>query len=276
MASLGLMNRLPVLKLREIGAFLDGGELGEILLPHQQLPPRCNVGDELEVFLYHDTETRLIATTFRPHAVVGEVGYLRVVTVNDIGAFLEWGIPKNLFVPFGEQKYKMNQGQSYSVCVYIDPTSGRITGSSKLQKFFDRQRLELEIGREVEAMVFGRTDLGFRAVVEHGAWGFLYHNEVFQDLQPGQRIKAFVKSVREDGKCDLILQKPGYEKIPDLADVILQALEDHDGFLPLNDNSSAEAISQRFGISKKTFKKAIGALFRERRIIIETNGIRLA
>ena len=276
MANIGQMNVLLVVKSVDFGVYLDGGELGEILLPKRQVPPECQIGDSLTVFLYHDTENRLIATIQKPYALIDEVGYLKVKTVNDIGAFLDWGIPKDLFVPFREQGQPMQPGNSYLVYVYFDKVSSRITGSSKLRKFLDKPWFELEVGKEVDLIIAEQTEAGFKAIINHAAWGLIFNSDVFQPLAVGDQVKGFVKAIREDGKYDLVLQKPGYEKVPGIAEQILDALQANGGFLPMNDDSSPEEIKNRFGISKKTFKKAIGALFKSRHITIEPKGISLA
>ena len=275
MANIGELNTLIVLKTLDFGVYLDGGNLGEILLPIKQVPQNCQIGDKLEVFLYHDTEHRLIATTYRPLAAVGEFGYLKVATVNEIGAFLEWGIPKELFVPFREQFQRMKEGYYYLVYVYLDEASQRIVGSSKLKKFLSKEPLDLEVGQEVDLIIAERTDAGYKAIINNSAMGLLYHSDLFQIISEGQRIKGFIKSAREDGKFDLVLQKPGYEKVPDVAEQILDILKSNGGVLAVSDKSPADQIMKLFGISKKTFKKAIGALFKARQISIEEKSIRL-
>lgn len=275
MAKIGVINTLQVVKLVEFGVYLDGDELGEILLPIRQVPVKCQIGNLLEVFLYHDTENRLIATTHRPHAVLNEVGYLRVETVNEIGAFLDWGIPKALFVPFNQQSRRMKEGFSYLVYVYMDEVSKRITGSTKLKKFINAKSSELTVGQKVDLIIAEQTDAGYKAIINHSTWGFIYHCHVFQTLSEGQQFPGYVHNIREDGKIDLVLQKPGYEKIPDVADQILALLTSRDGFLPLTDDSSPDEIKNLLCISKKTFKKAIGGLFKARKIAIGTDGISL-
>ena len=194
-------------------------------------------------------------------------------TVNEVGAFLEWGVPKDLFVPFGEQLERMRTGSSYVVFVYFDRVSQRVTGSSKLKKFLDKHRMGLETGREVDLIITDRLEAGYRAIINRTALGFIYHSDLFQKITPGQKIKGYVKSIREDGKFDLILQKPGYEAVTDVAEQVYNKLKTSGGFLPLTDDSPPGEIQRVLGISKKTFKKAIGGLYRERRIVIEEDGI---
>jgi predicted RNA-binding protein (virulence factor B family) len=273
MVEIGKFNTLGVVKAVDFGVYLDGEALGEILLPRRYVPAGCQPGDSVEVFLYHDSEDRLIATTQRPHAGVGDLALLKAVAVNKFGAFLDWGLPKDLLVPFGEQQQRMKEGRSYLVYIYLDKTSRRIAASSKLKKFLTAQPTDFEKGQPVDLQIAGRTDMGYKAVIDRRAWGVLYHNEVFQKLQQGQRIMGFIKNVRSDGKIDLSLQKPGYEKVLDQSENIKAVIQAHGGFLDVTDKTSAERIYSLFGISKKTFKKAIGALYKAQRISLEKDGI---
>ncbi|MBF0407780.1 MAG: GntR family transcriptional regulator [Candidatus Riflebacteria bacterium] len=273
MASLGAICRLKVVKSVDFGVYLDGGELGELLLPKKQVPENCKINDILEVFIYHDTESRLITTTLMPAAAVGEYAWMKVSTVTEIGAFLDWGIQKNLFVPFAEQANRMKEGNSYLVHVFIDKETNRITGSSKIAKFLKDQQPNLKTGDEVDILVAERTDLGFKAIINNCARGLLFNNEIFIPVSEGLRTKAYIKACREDGKFDLILQKPGYEKVTEIADMIFAKLVNNGGFLAVTDDSPPELIKEKFGLSKKTFKKAIGALFKEKRISISDKGI---
>ena len=275
MPEIGKFNTLRVVKAVDFGVYLDGKTLGEILLPRRYVPEGCQPGDSVEVFLYHDSEDRLISTTQRPHAGVGDLAFLKVVAVNNFGAFLDWGLPKDLLVPFGEQQQQMKEGRFYMVYVYLDKTSRRIAASSKLEKFLAAQPTDFEKGQPVDLLIADRTDMGYKAIIDRIAWGVLYYNEVFQNLRQGQRIRGFIKNVRSDGKIDLCLQKPGYEKVLGLSENIMAVIRVHGGFLDVTDKTSAERIYSLFGISKKTFKKAIGALYKARRISIEMGGIAL-
>lgn len=275
MAILGKINPLEVVKAVEFGLYLDGGSDGEILLPGRYVPEGTEVGDTLNVFIYKDSEDRIIATTEMPYAMVGEFAFLEVVDVNANGAFMEWGLPKHLFVPFREQKTKMEIGRKYPVFIYVDFESKRITASAKLDKFVDESMPELEAGQQVKLMVWRKTDLGWKAIVNQQYAGMLYKNEIFRELEAGEQIDGFVKQVREDGKIDLALQKPGFEKVDEFAGKLLEMLEDSGGFLPVTDKSPAEIIYSRFGVSKKTYKKGVGDLYKRRLIIIEEDGIRL-
>ena len=275
MAKIGSYNTLKVVRKVHFGVYLDGKQHGEILLPSRYVPEQCSPGDTLKVFIYYDSEDRLIATTERPLAEVGSVARLKVDAVNAFGAFLDWGLPKHLLVPFSEQYPRMRRGGSYLVYIYLDKRSHRIVASSRLNRFLDTTPKDLKKDQRVSLIIGDRTDLGFKAVIDNRAWGVLYHTEVFQPLQPGQKIKGFVKQVRPDGKIDLYLQKPGYDKIGDISDHIIKKLQANNGFLAVTDASPPEHIYGLFGVSKKTYKKAIGALYKARRITLRQDGIAL-
>ncbi|MEN7972365.1 MAG: S1-like domain-containing RNA-binding protein [Verrucomicrobiota bacterium] len=275
MADIGKMNTLQVLRESDFGLFLDGGELGDILLPMRYVSGSLKPGDTVEVFIMLDSEDRLTATTQKPYAMVDEFANLRVVSVTGIGAFLDWGLPKDLLVPFREQKIKMREGQSYMVRIYLDRASGRLAASSKLDKFLDKTDANYEPGEKVDLLICAKTDLGYKTIINGMHWGLIFHNEVFKPLERGRRIEGFVKQVRSDGKIDLCLQKPGYEKVTDLTDEILQYLEKQGGFMPVTGKSSPEEINALFGVSKKTYKQAIGALYKKRLITLDDSGTKL-
>jgi len=273
---LGKFNVLEVVKEVDFGVYLDGEEEGEILLPTRYVPEECNIGDFLNVFLYLDNEERLIATTLTPLVQVGEFACLEVSWVNEFGAFLNWGLMKDLFVPFREQKMKMLVGKKYVIHAHIDEDSYRIVGSAKVDRYLSKELPDYQPNDEVSILIWQKTDLGFKAIVENKFSGLLYDSEIFQHLQTGMQLKAFVKQVREDGKIDLMLQKPGFEKIDDFSDKLLSYIKENGGSIQLNDKSPAEDIYDTFEVSKKTFKKAVGDLYKKRLIVIEANGIRLA
>lgn len=275
MAKIGRKNLLEVVKIAPHGAYLQGGWLGEILLPKRFVPEDCEVGDPIDVFIYLDSEDRYIATTQRPRAQVGEVAFLPVVAVNNVGAFLDWGLPKDLLVPFNEQKSDMEVGKSYLVYLYTDDETHRIAASAKLNHFIERHPEHYEKGQEVKLIINGTTDIGYSAVINNQDWGVLFYSDVVKPLNIGQKIKGFIKQVREDGKIDLSLHAPGFAKIDNLAARILKELEQSNGFSPLSDKSQPEAIYQAFGISKKAYKTAIGTLYKKRLITISENGIQL-
>jgi predicted RNA-binding protein (virulence factor B family) len=275
MADIGKFNTLRIVKFTDFGAYLDGGELGEILLPRRYVRGDLRAGDRVEVFLYLDSEDRLVATTEKPLALVGEFAYLKVNAVNNIGAFLDWGLSKDLLVPFREQRPPMAEGRSYFVFLYLDGASRRIVASARLNKFIDPAPPAYAEGQEVDLLIVKRTELGFSAIINNSHWGVLYENEIFQDLHIGQRVKGYVKKVREDQKIDLRLQQSGYRKVTDLTETILNALRDNGGFLEITDHSAPEKIHALFGTSKKAFKMAVGALYKKRLIALEDKGLRL-
>lgn len=273
---LGKFNQLEVVKEVDFGMYLDGGEEGEILLPTRYVPENCQIGDVLNVFLYLDNEERLIATTLTPLVQVGEFACLEVAWINQFGAFLNWGLMKDLFVPFSEQKMKMQVGRSYVVHAHVDEESYRIVASAKVERYLSKDMPDYAPGAEVDILIWQKTDLGFKAIIDNKYSGLLYENEIFRALETGMQMKAFVKQVREDGKVDLILQKPGFEKVDDFSKTLLEYIREHGGRINLNDKSPAEDIYDTFGVSKKTFKKGVGDLYKKRLISLHENGITLA
>ena len=272
---LGKFNQLEVVKQVDFGMYLDGGEEGEILLPTRYVPEDCKVGDWLNVFLYLDNEERLIATTLTPLVQVGEFACLEVSWVNQFGAFLNWGLMKDLFVPFSEQKMKMQVGNKYVIHAYIDDESFRIVASAKVDRYLSKEKAPYQPGEEVNILIWQKTDLGFKAIIENMYSGLLYDSEIFQTLHTGDTLKEYIKQVREDGKIDLILQKPGFEKVDDFSKTLYHYIADHGGRIGLNDKSPAEEIYDVFGVSKKTFKKAVGDLYKKRLILLHEDGIEL-
>ena len=275
MASIGKTNWLPVLRSSDFGLFLDGGDLGDILLPNRYVPEEWSEGEPMEVFLMRDSENRLVAITEKPLAEVGEFACLRVAAVTGVGAFLDWGLPKDLLVPFKEQKMRLREGQSVIARVYLDELTNRIAASCKLDKFLDRRRPQYSTGDKVDLLICSKTELGFKAIINDSHWGVLFENEVFQTLEIGQRIEGYVKQVRFDGKVDLCLQKPGAKKSGELGDVILETIREQGGFMAVDAKSPAEEIYRLFGVSKKTFKVALGGLYKNRLITFENGGTRL-
>ena len=275
MAEIGKINHLEVVKEVDFGIYLDGGDLGEILMPKRYVPEGTMPGDHLDAFIYLDSEDRLVATTEKPLAMVEEFALLEVVSVTPVGAFLNWGLPKDLFVPFREQRQPMEEGKKYLVYVYVDTNTKRIAASSKIEQYLDNIPVDYDIDEEVDLIIVNETDLGYNAIIDYSHLGILYKNEVFQPLNPGDRVQGYIKKIRTDGKIDLRLEKIGYEKISSFVDRIIAELQKNKGFLPLTDKSSPEEIYQTFKISKKNFKAAIGALYKKRFIALEENGIRL-
>jgi predicted RNA-binding protein (virulence factor B family) len=275
MLTLGQTYILRVSKMTDQGAYVDGEELGEILLPTKYCPPGLAVDSHLPVFLYQDSETRLIVTTQIPKVEVGEFAYLEVVANTDFGTFMDWGLDKDLLAPFGEQHRPMEVGKSYLVYVFLNNADGRITASSKIEKFLDDEAPhDFEPGQQVDLIIANSTDLGFKAIINHSHWGLLYKDEVNERLSFGQSKHGFIKHVRADGKIDLAL-KQEQETRDKYTMTVLNYLKEHDGFAAAHDKTDPETIQQLFGMSKKSFKKTIGGLYKKRIITIQPDGIRL-
>lgn len=275
MAVIGKINHLKVVKELNFGVYLDGEEHGEILLPARYVPANTKVGDEMDVFVYFDSEDRIIATTEKPYAMVDDFALLKVISVNSIGAFLDWGLSKDLLVPFREQKQTMKEGKRYMVKIYVDKASKRIAASAKIDAFLDNLPPNYTEDQEVDLIVCDETELGYKAIINNLHWGMLYKSEVFQPLEKGQRIKGYIKKVREDEKIDLSITKLGYGKVDAISDKILKYLENNRGYMAVTDKSSPELIYSLFGISKKAYKMAIGGLYKKGSILLENEGVRL-
>ncbi len=273
MIEAGKYNELEVKSKAPVGVFLTDG-IEDILLPQRYAPSGLHEGDKLEVFVYLDNENRPIATTEKPFAQLGDFAFLEVKEVNQHGAFLDWGISKDLFVAFPEQRRAMDKGQEHLVYVFIDETSGRIAATSRWSKYLIGSD-ELEEGEEVELLIAEKTDLGYRAIINNLHEGLIYKNEVFEELELGDRRRGFVRVIREDGKVDLRLQAEGYSNVENSRHIILHYLRENGGLLPLGDKSPAEDIYHLLKISKKTFKKTIGGLYKQRLITMSDDEVRL-
>lgn len=274
MIHVGQQNQLRVIKEVAFGVYLDGGDWGDILLPSKVVPLDTKVNDVIDVFIYFDSEDRMIATTLRPRAKVGGCAFLKVIDVNRVGAFLDWGLDKDLLVPGPEQHRPMEKDKSYLVCVKQDH-KGRIIASSKLDYFLDKLPALYQQGEEVNVLIADTTQLGTKVIINDSHWGLIHAGDIFQPLQYGKRLRAYIKTVREDGKIDVVLRKAGQDSIHDLEKRILAALHKTGGFLPLHDKSDSLVINRAFGESKKSFKQAIGRLYKQGEIAIESEGIRL-
>ena len=275
---IGRTCQLKVNRQVEFGFYLDGGEqYGEVLLPNGEIRPDIDVhiGEPLEVFLYLDTQERIVATTHMPLAQVGDFAYLEVAWVNNFGAFLHWGPLKDLFVPFREQKMKMMKGHSYIVHVHLDPETYRIMASAKVEHFLSQDFPPYRTGDQVELLIWQKTDLGLKAIVDGRYGGLLYDTQMFRTLRTGDRVKGYISQVRPDGKLDLSLQCPGQRGVEDFSAQLLRHLQMNGGQTPLGDKSPAEEVYALYGVSKKVFKKAVGDLYRQRLIEISDTGIRL-
>lgn len=275
MITLGAINHLTIGRTVDFGVYLNDEEGNEVLLPKRYLPQAYEIGDVIKVFIYKDSEDRLIATTETPYAQVGDFAYLEVKSVNRFGAFLGWGLMKDLFVPFKEQKMRMEEGNYYVVYLYIDEDTDRIVASAKIDRYIDKNPVNYQEGDPVDLLVYQYSDLGYKAVVDNRFAGLIYEDEVFRTVAVGDKIKGYIKQVREDGKLDLLIDQPGYGKVAGISRTLLERLEEAGGMLPLCDKTPAEEIYEALGISKKTFKKAVGDLYRQRLIQINEGSIQL-
>lgn len=276
MIETGKYNELEVVKILTFGAYLsEKGGTEEILLPLKYIPEGTEVGSILDVFIYNDNENRPVATTLKPYAQVGEYAFMTVKETSDLGAFLDWGIAKDLFVPFREQRMQMQQGKKYLVYLYIDETTGRITASSKYAKFIDKNAAAFKQGDEVELLISEHTEMGYKAIINNQYLGLIYLNEVFDKLYIGDIKRGYIKLMREDGKIDLSLQKQGYEHVEDSKHLLLHQLKMNDGIIALGDKSSPDEIYRKLKMSKKAFKKTIGGLYKDKLIEITDFEIKL-
>lgn len=286
---LGQKNLLKAAWKVDFGMYLEGDEEGKILLPNRYVPDGLEVGDEVEVFVYLDNEERRVATTLEPKAMVGDFAYLEVAWVNEFGAFLNWGLMKDLFCPFREQKKRMETGRSYIVHVHMDEESYRIMASAKVEHWLENEKLAkdyksadedeelpcLHVGDKVEALIWQKTDLGFKAIVDNRYGALLYDSQVFRNIHTGDKVEAYITKIRPDGKIDIALQQSGRQHTEDFAEQLLRYLQYRGGRCRLGDKSSAEEIKEQFGVSKKTYKRAIGDLYKRRLIAITEDGIEL-
>ncbi|PWI34180.1 GntR family transcriptional regulator [Vibrio albus] len=277
MINIGQINSLEVMKVENFGLFLDAEDYGSVLLPGRHAPDDVELGQKLDVFLYFDSDNQLSATTEKPIAQVGEWGLMKIEGINQTGAFASWGIKeKDLLIPFSEQRTRFRAGQQVLVYVYTDKASGRIVGTTKFNKLLDKVPANYKRNEQVDLIIAERSDLGYKAIVNGTHWGMIFSSDVFGKLFIGKRLKGYIKDIREDGKINLSLQKVGVAKMDDLSSKIMDTLEKKGGFLPLNDKSSPEAIFNVFRASKGTFKKSIGGLYKQGKITIDADGIRLS
>jgi len=278
MAAIGRYNSLPIVKHTGFGLYLDGGPDGEILLPNRYIPKDTptEVDDWLNVFVYLDSEDKLIATTEKPKVQVGEFASLKVVEINRVGLFLDWGLPKDLLLPHSEERRPLQVGDYCVVYVYIDKRTRRITATARLDRYLDKTPASHQVGEAVDLLIVETTDLGYKAIINGQHWGLIHKNEVFKFLRGGMRERGYIKEVRADGKISLSLQPMGSEAADALQALILQQLEENQGVLELSDKSPAQEIARRFGVSKGNFKKAIGGLYKQGRIVIHPDRIERA
>ena len=275
MSYLGTTQTLFVKEVSNEGAYLDGHDLGEVFLPKQEIKHELEAGDSISVFIYLDNANLATATIKKPHAQVGEYALLRVKEINSIGAFLDWGLEKDVLAPFNEQKPRMQEGHSYLVRLYLDNASQRICASNNFNRFLSKDEPGYTHLQEVDIIVAGKTDIGYKVLIEESHFGVVFYNMVFKSLFVGQKLKGFIQKVRDDGKIDVVLEKPGMGKVSDLGETIMQKLKNEGGVIPLGDKSDPEAIKKMFSTSKANYKKAIGGLFKQELIDIEAKSIRL-
>lgn len=275
MVQVGQYNTLRVVKMVDFGMYLDGGEDGEILLPKRFVPKDLQPDDEIEVFLYHDSDNRLIATTQKPLAVVNEIALLTVVSVSPQGAFLDWGLMKDVFLPLSQQTTRISVGGEYLVKLYIDERTGRIAATQRFERTLSNDELTVKEKDPVELTIYQKTDIGYKVIINNRHLGVLHYNEVFRELEYGAHEKGFIKTIREENKIDVSLGEAGYKKVETEAEKILRLLAENNGYLPYHDKSNPEEIYDYFGISKKVFKMTVGALYKQRKIELTQTGIKL-
>jgi uncharacterized protein len=274
MIQVGQFNNLIVQRIKDAGAYLDDGKEG-ILLPKRFVPNGAKIGDEIRVFVYHDSENRLIATTLIPKAVVGDIALLKVVDISSHGAFVDWGLMKDLLVPKSKQISPMRLGGEYLVTLYIDAQTGRVAASQYIEQLFSNEEITVVEKEIVDLIVYRQTDLGYAMIINKKHIGLLHQNEVFMDINIGDQLQGFIKTIRPDNKIDVTLGKPGYQKTEDESSKIMRLLQENDGYLPYHDKSEPEEIYSFFGMSKKTFKMTLGKLFKERKIELTKTGFKL-
>ncbi len=275
MITIGEYNTLEIVRETSVGLYLEDEEGNDVLLPFRYMPDEYDLGDEISVFIYKDNEDRIIATSEKPLITLNHFAFLKVRTVNHLGAFMETGYMKDLFVPFREQSGELLEGRKYLTYMYLDDKTDRLTGSTHPQRFLSNTDLTVEVDDEVELFVWDRTDLGFNVIINHLHKGLIYHNEIFTPIQYGDSLKGYVKKIREDNKVDIALQKAGFRHVDENVNKLLDVLQQENGFLPLNDKSDPKDIYRKLEMSKKTFKKAVGALYKARKIKLEKEGIYL-
>ncbi|UVW36149.1 S1-like domain-containing RNA-binding protein [SAR92 clade bacterium H455] len=275
MAQVGRFNKLEVVKEVDFGVYLDGGELGTILLPQRYMPEDCELGDWIDVFLYFDSEDLLIATTESPRVEVGRCEMLKVIDINNAGAFMDWGLPKDLLVPYSEQLKPMEVGYSYVVYVFHDQDSDRIAASTRLQDYLAEESVWVKPRQAVSLLIAGRTDLGYKAVINDQYLGLIFRDDAFRPLKVGERLPGFIKSIRPDGKIDLVISQGTLQGDHDLGEQIIESLRASGGVSTLTDKSQPEEIYRTFKVSKKKYKQALGSLYRSKRILLSAEKIQL-
>ncbi len=275
MINIGKINKLKILKKISYKYILDGEEWGEIILADKSLPGKYKPGEELEVFIYKDRESVITATLDKPAVFPGEAGLLKVVAVNSSGAFMDWGLSNDLFVPYSEQKKEMKEGRSYVVYIIFNEEKGNIIGTSKIEKYLNKRDHTFSEGEKVNLLIYDTTEMGYKAIINNTYTGVLYKNEIFKPVTTGLKMNGFIKKIREDRKIDLCLEKPGFTKVASISDKILIFLKQNRGILDITDKSDPQEIYNLFGVSKSTYKKALGTLYKKKIIEMDDKSIRL-
>jgi predicted RNA-binding protein (virulence factor B family) len=275
MLQIGKINTLKVLRTVDAGMYLGDEDHNEVLLPNSSIKTKLKSRDMIDVFIYKDSEKRFIASTQIPVAQIYSFAFLQVKSVSDVGAFLDWGLEKDLFVPFSEQRSELEEGQFCVVYIYLDENSERLIGSTKINKFVSNEHLKVEEGEEVDLIVFEESPLGFSCIINGMHRGLMYRNDIYKEINLGDKLKGYIKTIREDNLIDLSLQKSGFKNVLSSTDIILEYLKENDGFLALTDKSSPDEIAKKFSMSKATFKKSIGVLYRQRKVLLKDDGVYL-
>ena len=273
MIQLGKLNTLTILRETSVGLYLGDKEGNEVLLPNSYIRSSRKINENINVFIYKDSEDRVIATTQIPYAELYSFAYLRVTSINDVGAFMDWGLEKDLFVPHSEQKGEMKEGESYVVYISLDELTQRIIGSFKINKFISNEHLQVNEEQEVDLIVFEESPLGFSCIINGMHRGLLYRNDIYKNLNLGDQLKGYIKTIRSDNLIDLSLQKSGFKNVLSSTDIILEYLRGNKGYLALTDKSSPFEIAEKFSMSKATFKKSIGVLYRQRKVLLKDDGV---
>lgn len=275
MIQIGKINTLTILRETSVGLHLGDEDKNEVLLPNSYIKSPYKVKDQINVFVYKDSEDRLIATTQIPYAQIYSFAFLRVTSISEVGAFLDWGLEKDLFLPYREQKNDMQEGESYVVYIYLDEETDRIIASAQVGNFISNEHLQVEVGDEVDLIVFEESPLGFSCIIDKMHRGLMYRNDIYKDIQIGDELKGYIKNIRQDNLIDLSLQKSGFQNVLSSTDTILEYLDHNNGYLNLTDKSTPEEIAKQFAMSKATFKKSIGVLYRHRKVLIKEDGVYL-
>jgi len=272
---IGKLNTLTIVRETAVGLYLSDDEKNEVLLPASLIKNSKKIKEKIDVFIYNDSEDRLIASTKIPYAQLNSFAYLRVTSVTEIGVFMDWGLEKDLFLPYSEQKFELEEGEFCVLYIYIDEQSNRIVGSSKLDKFIKTDTVDLTAGQEVDVLVYEESPLGYSAIINNTYKGLMYHNDIYKEVFIGDELKGYVKTIREDKLIDLSFQKSGFKNVLDSTEIILELIKNNNGFLNLHDKSTPEEISIRLSMSKATFKKSIGILYRHKKVLIKPDGVYL-